>query len=571
MRRKTVTKRKINLGYTVTEKVRSVTPEKAREILLSGKKNKITRASRKGDRVCLTSHVWTCPYCGARFPAYAKYFVNDNEDVVFDDECAGINFKVLFGSRPTKAQIDDLTSTQIPMFGKTDSEPCVFNGECRKIFPVVCPNCAKQSSPSGKYSTIEFIEEKDKLSVTTPLSRRSDLFGIGWMLHGKTVIGKNVTETVTFNFRRGKVSLSLGCEEYREFSVCDVTNIPEAWKDGPLAELFDKFPIVRKIVRRMFEKVSRAKIPFTNEELTPERLVLMTRFIGYSKDFYSSIPFSGGSGKICGSFSGLMKSLHRESDARKLFEESPLPNIDSVRREFRQRPGLIFYIREIEKLWSVVKDENLLVKILSYSSVFEILSEFHEYPMLFPYYRDFAEVKGPISMVMNLTDYTSSFNKEAAYYSIANDGVRAAMRKAWKHDGAIEQFDLSRDEDDDYGLKNYAGYSVPMAKAASGPEACTILGYRFDWLTSWHDYISVGKALRNCLPYWKSYRNPVVAVYEKGVPVAAIEVGGTKVIQAFSADNNPISGNENLYYAYRTFLNKFGLTESADGHFDRIG
>lgn len=76
-------------------------------------------------------------------------------------------------------------------------------------------------------------------------------------------------------------------------------------------------------------------------------------------------------------------------------------------------------------------------------------------------------------------------------------------------------------------------YSIRMHLPEEKIKNCNIDGYDFTWLKSSNDYIDAGHNLNNCLLDWKTTDSPVIVVKNKGEFVAAIEVAGNVIVQAY--------------------------------------
>ena len=90
--------------YKLLKKEYEVSVDKARELFLSKKQNRITVAERDDYNVKYQKHYIECPYCNHRVNAYARDF----------NKAFGLNLYV--DSRVEKEVILDWTSQQIKIF-----------------------------------------------------------------------------------------------------------------------------------------------------------------------------------------------------------------------------------------------------------------------------------------------------------------------------------------------------------------------------------------------------------------------------------------------------------------------
>lgn len=71
------------LGCWIEETTEKLDISKAGELLSTRKQKKYTYALRDEEQAKLVRHVWHCPHCGERTPAYAEYF-QEVVDEAFD-------------------------------------------------------------------------------------------------------------------------------------------------------------------------------------------------------------------------------------------------------------------------------------------------------------------------------------------------------------------------------------------------------------------------------------------------------------------------------------------------------
>lgn len=314
-------------------------------------------------------------------------------------------------------------------------------------------------------------------------------------------------------------------------------------------------------------------VPFSKDEQTPEKYVLMTRFVGFPRRFYDAIPYFRGTYQIEETFKKVADKIHRAEDALILFENSDVPKCKSIKKVFLTDAGLLFYLEECEKLWEVIKDVNYYRYLLRSENIFDILSLLHQRPVLFDLVSDYCRVKGAKAMIgMIIYDWTISINY-AMDYCTMNDTMKLAEQEKWKrqlpkHRRRYEEYDDDHDDEDEIDYEYYyrrtnlkTMFSVPMKRAIEPIENCVIDGFSFSWLRCGNDYYMAGNALKNCLACWDTTKNPVVAVKKGGKIVAAIEVGLCGVNRVQGYRNSSISHIDGLWEAYQKWLDKNKLKD----------
>ena len=89
-------------------------------------------------------------------------------------------------------------------------------------------------------------------------------------------------------------------------------------------------------------------------------------------------------------------------------------------------------------------------------------------------------------------------------------------------------------------------------------------GYEFSWLRSLNDYVVVGNSLSLCLHQWEPHMNPVIVIYHKGQPLAAIEINGASIVQAKCAGNKSICQNKAVFEIFKKWVARNHLVFNKD-------
>lgn len=536
------------LGCWIEEITEKRDISKAGELLSTRKQKKYTYALRNEDQATLVRHVWHCPHCGERTPAYSDYFLE-----------GGDRYEPV-----SKSKIADWATLQLSLFELPET-PVYFNSPLSNATRR-CPRCGKVSKPANGRWRVTYCQDKHHLTISTEITDISDLFSLKWMSNFWMSITFPLYETVVFNFRKGTTYLKLHDANGTIYTISDITQKPENWCNGPLYNAFTANRVNQRMLKRTFSEHFGGTLPFSVQELTPNKYVVLTRFIGYSRSFYNAIPFTENTGRIDGSFKSVTKKLHRAENLLKVYEECMLPKGKSVRKMFFENPGLLFYKTECQELWILIHDINHYRRLLQSNANYEILSQLHLYPGVLDYYRDYIAVKGVKALVNNLEKRLADTNFEAVTYSAMNKQSRQKERERWKN-GKVRKRVIDPDEYDegeDYlatELPQPVRYSIPMHAVGKNITPCVIDGYYFNWLYSMNDYVLAGHDLKNCLKRWERWQHPVVAIFKDNEIVGAIEVNVERqcIVQAHTKRNGDIKSDELLNHAFEKWIRRYNL------------
>ncbi len=542
-------------GYRIEPLVQTVPTDVAWDLLKTGKQLNYTEAVNDEARrtTDLVGHKWYCPYCGSRIPAYRKKFK-------------------LPGSKKRKSEeeIDCWAARQLELF--SGGQKTIYLHEPMPSGPEYeCPRCRRKSTASDDTVRAVIRTDKKSISLSVEIADIAGLLAVKWANTGSGCPSFPMTETVVFNFKRKTAFLKLCDRVGNIVSICDITEQPQKLADGVIGDALSKYTRLCRTMKKCFaEKIGRA-IPFFDNELTPEKYVLMTRFVGFDRTFFDAVPFVEDTYKIEKSFSDVAKHLSTVSGALRLFKSADLPQTKSVKRILFQTPGLLFYVRECEVLWDIIGDVNLFCRLLRHSDVFDILSQLHLYAGVTKYYRDYIAVKSKKAFVKRLTDYPFQTNYEAAVYAVLDPFRQREEQQKWKAEksGCTHSF-FGNGELNMWGwgtLPMRYRYSVPGIAIDPAVTPCKIGEYLFLWLRTTNEYRLAGRQLNNCLksPKW---RGSVVAVYHRGKILAAIEVRKGQVIQAYRRNNVAIGEGSTLGNAIEKWQMKFGIVGIEDHFFE---
>ena len=510
---------KIPLGYQIVERIKIVDLYTAYEILRSRKQRHITTANRVYNNAQLISHYIKCPHCGKELPAYSHYWRKESHAL----------------PKRRKDEILNWADVQPSLFDEKNSALEVQNyfGYYSGYF---CENCGQTSGK--REEQIEVLIEciDDKVYVKREIESLVELVCLKWF-STDSKINFPIYQQIVFDLDSGKTCMEITGGNNVVFSD-DITNNPRCYKGDMLVNLLYKNRIVKRSLRRVFEKNTGYKIPFSVNELDLEKFICLVKFKGFPKEFYYAVPYTANTACIDGSFNNVVDKLRNPEFAMEYLRNSTLPFSKSVKKLFATKSGLFFYLRECELLYAFLNDVNLFCDYLQSSSAYNFLATAHYYDIR-PFLEDYSSAMHKIHL-KNILQNTGLMLEYAIKYSVMNSYGKMQEQKRWKQSGNIFC-------DMDCVIETVEKtLSVPMHEIPQKMENCKVGKYFFKWLRTKRAYISAGEQLQNCLVDWETERNPVAVVMQKGEAVAAIEVRASEIFQARFKENKPIEPDSDL-------------------------
>ena len=493
----------ISNGFDVIVSQKTFDVFEAAEHLLSRRRKRLAGISRQGERVTLSFSFLRCPWCGKTVPA------EQGEGVI------------------CRSSILALTGIQQSLFEAPElaASPQNMSGE------LSCPRCGSKSKLADGGYALSVKAYGGVITVSRRLKTIDDILGISWADISDVPLDMSACEQVCFDTARAEITL---CIVSGGVTVCRKKNFKQ--KDTPLADIINKSRQLKRALKNAFLCVWGRPLPYTVQELGFDRFCLMTRFVGFDRDFYESLPCRLGSKMLDDSFLPAAINVRNEKSAVKCLADSHLSRTKSVRRHFYNNPALLLYISECERLADVVGNVDYFCRLLSDDSIFAILSAVHTYPGVIEMYRDYVRVCGAKSLIYWLTSYRIAFNKYAMRYHAMSEAAREKEPMRWK------------DSDCFFERRPSVGYSVLMHRPPDNVPDSVIDGHLFRWLKNSDDYARASAALSNCLCEWSDCDNPVCVIERKNSILAAIEVcpDTNTVVQARTELNGDISKNKKL-------------------------
>lgn len=546
-------------GYIIEQRLINVDIDSAVEILKSRKRRKIISAYRKDYDLFaeLRIDVWKCPFCNYE---EAITILNNRKD---KNSCRGIQ-------NVNKRVVEKWGTKQMSFFGREKEKislnviPTIDGEQC-------CPKCHRVSTLSTLKRNVSIQQDNLKIVIKAEIYSLEELVSIPWTGRKSMVTQFPLYEILTFNFKTGKSYVEIQDKNDVCVAKRDITYFPNVFEKCILSNLIINNVFLSRTLKRIFAQKFDEKLPFEKNELSIEKYILMTRFVGFPRSFYDSIPFVCGSLKIDKTFCKIANQLHTTDGGKKLFDKSQLPKCKSVKKNVFSKVGLLFYLHECECFWRIIQDVNCFCKLISSEYIFDIVSLLHKRPMLFDFLYDFARVKSVKKMVELITKDWVFSTYYATDYCTMSEPMKLEEQKLWLSrnvsykklfcfcvDG--EFFDEDNEAFECY-RNSRMGFSIPMKSPIEGVCNCNIDGFSFVWLRCGSDYFKAGVKLKNCLTRWKSFDNPVVVVKQNEKIVAAIEVGADCVKQVRGYHNTSITDVVGLPDAYNKWLKKFGLKD----------
>ena len=504
-------------GFRVVESTEKGSIGTLGEKMATKCRRRYTSGLRRGDRAILLRHEILCPRCGRKVPAYGEPAV-----------CAVTRDEVARWAAP----------------GGDGEERWIFFNQPLIPEEYACPFCGETSAPMEGESRVTVGWDGEGVTLSCEKADIRNLFSLPMAVEdGWVRLALPLTETVRFDLNRGEVTLEVRGQDGVTLAGAPVTPGSSHWEHSWARALLAGSRVLRRKLLRAFALPYGGTPPFEDWACGPEDFLRMTRFRGYPRRFFDTVPYDPDTGDVERSFSFAADRLHSAADLPGVYAASRLPQIKSVKRIFFSEPGLFFYLEEAEALWRAVGDPNQFRRLLELRRVYELLSFLHRYPGTEAFFRDYREERGMNGLLHALRTAWRDTKHAALGYAAMDPALREAERRTWKRGLDERPEEL---------------YSLPMP-VGEGIRDCVIDGYSFLWLRTEQACREAGDALENCLIAWDPSCSPVVAVKRGSEYRAAIEVKGRSVVQAKARRNTSMERDPDLNRAFRKWLKRFTL------------
>lgn len=517
-------------GYKVEKTTRTVSAADAYQLLMSRKNQKYTEAIYKDRETMLIKHVYVCPYCNQRVPAYIH-------------ELTGNAAK----HKVPKSRINEFFGYQLSLFENAPDRLSLMTPIYDKD-EFVCKKCNQISHKYTHTKSVTICESKSSVRVTYSDLDLKELLHLTWINTSISYTHFPISESITFNFNKGKIFLELIDSENNKLIVRDITNgIDLKFNSCVFNCILNNYKVRRK-VRKIFEEKWGNKLPFAEFELTPDKCIALTRFIGLPRSFYENIPYKYGSYIYDENFKEIFRKLHTGKKAIKTLNESQIPLQKSIKRVVcRAHPWMLFFLTELSALWGVVKNLDIFFAMIISEGIFEKLMFIHKYPYIIDFYSRIVET-------FSVQKFSKEFIRCFFEFSTCGQGFCCMSEKGkkqelntWKERGYILE-----------PIHKYSNYKCTSFNL-NEPKIRTqeVNGYVFSRLQNYNDYIVAGELLNNCLGEVEQ-DFPVYIMKSGNTTIAAIEVGEKRIMQAGLIDNEVISpqSNKSVYLAIKTWCRK---------------
>lgn len=529
----------------------TIAGETAADMLTAKFQRMITSAELKNGSAVITRHIIKCPNCSVEIPAYKEYLRGG----LFSDVTV----------RPREF-IERWTSSQTSLFD--DLPSCLsFNTPFKEFRNFDCPCCRKRlyRDDGGMEITVDSCRRKIKLTLKL---RLNDLLAIEWLGKCISVDSPNIYETVIFNLKKGRVYVSVQDEKGKKYAVRDISNAnTDKWESDPIIHLINGNRTVRFELERRFTDICKSPFPFPQDKLTMKKFILAARFIGYDADFFDFLPLSLDGVIIAEGFKKECKRLHMAKNVPELFIKTDVPHTKSIKRIFYKFPALLFYKKETETFWKLIKNVDLFRKFLNSYNVFDVLLYLRQRPSAEMFYGDYKDAFGITSLLNLILSSQMELKNYISDYVVLNDFERKKERKRWRGFASKHKRYLLCDRPGE-------SVSVPILQTSNGTALpdCTVNGYSFEFLKNSYEYLKAGDELHNCLGRdWEIFGGSVCVIKKNDTYVGAVELRGKTVVQAVLYANRPMKNDEQIYSAYKNWKMNNGLKEQCDRYcfFDR--
>ena len=363
-----------------------------------------------------------------------------------------------------------------------------------------------------------------------------------------------VDEKFIFDFAKGKVFIQVTGSDTHQFVFCRNISAPgEIYKtDLPLLLENSSF---REDIIQLFTEAWGQPLPYNSQNITTDKLVLMTMFTGYSARFYDALPIDMKTGCICDEYSNLAVKLHRAADIVPLVNKAAIPQTKGVKKIIYQNEALVFYIPLLEWMWSI-SDGNAK----DFVSCLDIFVRYNYEPLVYLASRS-EDVKNSISKFIQSTGL-SLFNvvmiirrypEYMLYYTSLSDTRKkkeeeTVWKKIKKTSISYNMFETSQEI-----------ISRPLLYESENYDIYTTGHFSFVPCNTLEELRTAGAMLRNCMQYTEDPEisfDRVFRVYRYNKLVGAVEITYKKIVQYKAADNKEISTVPGFSEALKEFAQK---------------
>ncbi len=460
--------------------------------------------------ITLRRHFYRCAACCRPFPAPAGEAGPEGAPSFFD--------WALQGEIPGTNAFTDTFSFHEP--------PDVHREVC-------CPHCGKKAKAAkdGAWYCVSTNAEQIAVIQSVTLPDRFKVLPIS-MPWGETVrFPLKLHLCFFYNTRCSRFCVN-DCDGETLLDI-DITEHIHPLRGFLMERHISSHTQLRQVLIRAFEEHHAGRLPFDEDEIDLETLVLLNKFQGFPRNFFDAIPFACGSKRIESSFSCIADRLGRYRDTPRLYEELGLPAKKAVRRTFFETPALFFYAREIKEL--PLRNGDVLLQVLRAPEVFLFLALVRTLPGMMVFIRALVAKKGDAAAWQWIRCRIESLPYVAAAYLLLPEG----KREEFLHGASSRSAPF-------FLFPDRMAFSYPLAREYAAKIPDTRIGeYVFRELKTIADYRTAGDELHNCLETYT--RSRIIGVKKAQRYVAAIEIAGDAVVFASLSGNEALQNDKELY------------------------
>lgn len=517
-------------GYKVKKITRTVSTADAYQLLMSRKNRKYTEALYNDKQTVLIKHVYICPYCNQRVPAYIHELTGN-----------------VANQRVSKTRINEFFSHQLSLFENAPETLSLMTPIYDKD-EFTCKNCNQTSQKYTQTKSITICESKNSVCVTYNNLSLKELLDLTWINVPISYTAFPISESITFNFKKGKVFLEMSDSDGNKLVIRDITNGIDLKFNSCVFNCISNNYAVRRRVRKAFETKWENKLPFAEFELTPDKCIALTKFIGLPRAFYENIPYNYGSYIYDENFKKIIPKLHTDKKAIKILNDSQMPLQKSIKRTVcKTHPWMLFFLPELSALWDIVKNTDIFLAMILSDGIFEKLIFIRKYPCIIDFYQRIVEAFSVQKFSKEFIRCFFEFSTCGQSFCCMSEKGKKQELNTWKERGYILE-----------PIHKYSNYKCTSFNL-NEPKIRTqeVNGYVFSRLQNYNDYIVAGELLNNCLGEVEQ-DFPVYIMKSGNTTIAAIEVGEKRIMQAGLIDNEVISpqSNKSVYLAIKTWCRK---------------
>lgn len=370
-----------------------------------------------------------------------------------------------------------------------------------------CPRCGTSQKKATYVFQVKLISEKHKITISLPKEGEVLQFNVG---KGRVV------------FTSKNNAHPLDVTERIDFLSEKMRKVLENTK-------------TRELLLESFQYAWGAKrVPFLPKELSLEALFLITRFVGYSRIFFTHIPLILGTLKLPREFQKTAKHMHHAWNVLRLTSTLDWCQNEEIRFQVFKVPALLFYQKSLSMIYDCLADEEAFRMLLSTeaSLLFEHLAFLSDCPACKTFLQDYIFEAGTAAY-LKLVQYHDLFSECSRSYTCLNPQRRKQVKSTFK--AGLDPLEM------------HIRHSLPT-KLSSVQDTTINLknGASFDFIAvnSTFDMCKLGDGLSN--PVLKNLIPPlrlidecgaVIGVWKGFQPVAHIEVTEDKRIIEIEGPN----------------------------------